>query len=318
MRARYIRNLLILFMAGIGSARSYAQDASRVFVEPTGWAIGTNFGLTDMWGDVGTKTVIDHYTNSKYFDKTVFMGGMFGRYTIHPCLAVKFGINYGTLYATDDWNYDKAKLAANQGVDAYQRYARQQKSKTNIIEGNVLMEFSPLRYNPESRRANRRGQLIFGLGLGYFHFTPMSTVGLGTKYVNIYDLHIEGDGFGPGFPPSYSLWQFCIPMSVSYRWDLGKHLNLGFEFMYRKTFTDYLDGVSGKYIDPAEYAKHLSPSEAATAALVADKAYYFNRSQPNVAGNLRGNASDKDGYSSLSVTLYYKVLAREGKWWTRY
>lgn len=318
MRGNYFRTLLILLVAGCASLNTKAQDAYRIYLEPDGWSIGTNFGTTDLWGDVGTKTLIDHYVNSKYFDKVVFMGGAFGRYTMHPCLSVKFGVNYGTVYASDEWNTDKAVYAPVQGSDAYQRYARQQKAKTTIFEGNVLMEFSPLRYNPETIRANRRGQIVFGAGLGYFHFTPMSTVALGTKFVNIYNLHIEGDGFGPGFPKSYSLWQLCIPMSVSYRWDLGKHINIGLEYMYRKTFTDYLDGVSGKYIDKAEYAKHLSPSEAATAALIADKAFYFNRAQPNVAGNIRGNAADKDAYSSLCFTLYYKLLSRQDKWWQQF
>ncbi len=318
MRALFIRSLITLTMTGIISTASYAQDASRIFIEPDGWSIGMNLGTTDMWGDVGTKTVPDHYSNSKYLDKVFAMGGMFGRYTIHPCLAIRFGINYGSIYATDEWNYDKAKYAPIQGSDAYQRYARQQKSRSDIFEGLLMVEFMPLRFNPESNRANRRGQVVFGAGLGYFHFTPKSTVALGTKWVNIYDLHIEGDGFGAGFPPSYSLWQFCIPMSIGYRWDIGKHLNIGVEYMYRKTFTDYLDGVSGKYIDKTEYAKHLSPSEASDAALIQDKAFYNHLAQPNVKGNIRGNASDKDAYSSISISLYYKLLSREGKWWQRY
>lgn len=318
MRARHIRNLFIFLLTSACTTASYAQDAWRVFLEPDGWSIGTNFGTTDLWGDVGTKTIIDHYVNSKYFDKMVFMGGMFGRYTIHPCLGVKFGLNYGTLYATDEWNYDKMLFATTQGQDAYQRYARQQKSKTNIIEGNLMLEFSPLRFNPEARRANRKGTLVVGVGLGYFHFTPMSTVGQGDKFINIYNLHVEGDGFGSGFPPSYSLWQFCVPMDIAWRWDLGKHINLGIEFMYRKTFTDYLDGVSGKYIDKNEYIKHMSAADATDAQLVADKAYYHNLAQPNVAGNIRGNSADKDGYSSISVTLYYKVLSKQPKWWTKY
>ena len=318
MRAKAIRRIFLLLITVTTVTSSFAQDASRVYIEPSGWSIGTNFGSTDLWGDVGTKTLIDHYTNSKYFDKVAFMGGMFGRYTIHPCLGVKFGLNYGTVYATDAWNYDKAFVQLTQGTDAYQRYARGQSAKTDIFEGNILFELTPFRFNPEQKRAYKKGQPYIGVGLGYFHFTPKSTVGNGTKYVKIYDLHIEGDGFGDGFPPSYSLWQFCIPMSIGYRWDLGMHLNLGIEYCYRKTFTDYLDGVSGKYIDPSDYDKHLSPSEAATAKLVADKGYIKNLEQPNVKGNLRGNASNKDAYSSLSITLYYKVFARTKQWWKQF
>ena len=180
------------------------------------------------------------------------------------------------------------------------------------------MEFSPFRRNPEQKRAYKRGQPYIGLGLGYFHFTPKSNVANGNKYIDIYALHVEGDGFGAGYPKSYSLWQFCIPMSIGYRWDLGQHLNLGIEFVYRKTFTDYLDGVSGKYIDSKEYAKHLSPADAATAYAVEDKSWLLRLSQPQAAGNIRGNSSNKDAYSSLSITFFYKVFVRTKQWWTQY
>src|SRR4051812_9373497 len=114
MQARFIRNLLVLCISMAAAATSNAQHASRIYIEPTGWSIGVNAGLSDMWGDVGTKSPIDHYTNSKYFDKVAFMGGMFGRYTVHPCFALRGSINIGSLYATDKWNYDLAKKAATE------------------------------------------------------------------------------------------------------------------------------------------------------------------------------------------------------------
>ena len=117
MQARFFRNLLVLSL-GLASVAftANAQNASRIYVEPDGWSLGMNVGESDLWGDVGTKSVIDHYTNSKYFDKMAFMGGLYGRYTVHPCFAIRLGINYGTLYATDKWNYDKAKNAAENGI----------------------------------------------------------------------------------------------------------------------------------------------------------------------------------------------------------
>ena len=314
MRARYFRYCFILILA-VTVANTHAQDASRIYIEPTGWAMGTNFGLADLWGDVGTLSPIDHYSNGKYFDNITFMGGMFGRYTIHPALAAKVSLNYGTIFATDEWNEDLAKVATTQGNPAYQRYARNQNAKTNIIETSLMLEVTPFRINPESKKAHRQGQIYFGVGIGYFHFTPYSTPGTSTKYVKIYDLHLEGDGFGGEYPKAYSLFQACVPMSLGYRWDVGKHLNFGVEYCYRKTFTDYLDGVSGLYIDKSEYAKHMSPEKAALAIAVADKAYLKNLAVPNVAGNARGNPADKDSYSTFSIVFYYKIFTRTKEWW---
>ena len=316
MQARFIRNLLVLFIGMAIGHTSSAQNAARIYVEPDGWSIGTNIGLSDLWGDVGTKSVIDHYTNSKYFDKVTFIGGMFGRYTVHPCFAVRLGMNYGALYATDKWNYDKAKPGSNQGTDAYQRYARNQNAKDDIFEGTVLVEFTPKRINPESRGASRKGQPYLALGFTYFHYVPYSTVGNSPTYVKTYDLDLEGQGFkGDGYPPKKSLWQPSIPIALGYRWDIGQHLNLGLEYMYHITFTDYLDGVSGKYVSDAAFQANLSPHDAAIAELVADKGYQTGLEAKNAPGNLRGNPGNKDSYSTISIVVYYKINVNTRSWW---
>ena len=315
MRPRCIPSLVALCISMAICSASYAQNASRIYVEPNGWSIGTDVGMSDLWGDIGTKSFITHYTNSKYFDKVVFMGGLFARYSVHPCFDIRFMVNFGTLYATDKWNYDAAKNATSQGSDAYQRYARAQNVKDYVFEGSVIFEFSPMRINPESRGAARRGQPYLALGISYFHFTPYSTVGSTDTWVKIHSLDLEGQGWGNSYPAQYSLWQPAIPMGIGYHWDIGQHLNLGVEYMYRYTLTDYLDGVSGKYVGAEAYAKHLSPHDAAVAAAVADKGYYLNLEPPNVAGNMRGNTSNKDAYSTITVTVSYHVPSRARRWW---
>jgi len=318
MLLRSMRCLYILLICIALGTPAMAQNASRVYIEQNGWSIGTNVGISDMWGDVGTKSFMDHYSNSKYLDKVVFMGGMFGRYTIHPCLAVRLMFNYGTLYATDKWNYDKALVAKNQGEDPFQRYARNQNAKTNIFDNSVMLELSPFRLNPESRSAHRRGQVYLTAGISYFHFENYSTVGNSQTWVKTYDLHLEGQGFrGTQYPDNYNRWALGIPLGLGYRWDLGEHLNLGIEYIYRMTFTDYLDGVSGKYINPTTYNYNLAPKEAALAPLVADKGYYSGLSGPNTAGNMRGNPSNKDAFSSFCITFYYKVNTNTNEWWGR-
>jgi hypothetical protein len=292
-----------------------AQNASRIYIEPNGWSIGTDIGMSDMWADVGTKSMMDHYGNSHYLDKVAFVGGMFGRYTVHPCFALRYMLNYGTLYATDKWNEDKAKVAPTQGDDAFQRYARNQTAKTIIFENSLLMEFTPGRMNPESKSAHRRGQFYVAAGLTYLHFENYSTIGASSQWVKTYDLHLEGQGFGQGYPPDYNRWTMAAPMALGYRWDIGQHLNLGIEFMYRMTFTDYLDGVSGKYISPVEYQLHLSPKDANIAYQVADKEVYSGYGSPNIPGNKRGNASNNDSYSTLTITFYYKVFSATHEWW---
>ncbi len=319
MRAIFIKGFFVFFCFVSVPAFVFGQDASRVFIEPMGWSIGTNFGLSDMWGNVGTLSAVDHYTNGKALDKPCFLGGMFGRYTIHPCLAFRGQINIGALYATDVWNKDKAKAATTttQANDAYQRYIRNQNALDYMAEGIVLAEFTPFRMIPESKMAHRRGQPFIGAGIGGFYYVPYATVGNGTHWVQTYDLHLEGQGWGAGYPKNYSLWQPCFPIVVGYKWDLGLHFNLGVEWMYRLTLTNYLDGVANNYIDSNQFATHLSPHDAHLAMQIYDKSQYMlNGYGPhNVPGTLRGTPTTYDSYSTITVTFYYKVNSKRREWW---
>jgi len=319
MQAKLIRILSALCLVALVSGSAVAQQHRpfRVYTEPDGWSIGMNFGMTDMWGDVGTKTAVDHYMNSKYFDKVAFMGGMFGRYSFHPFFALRFHVNIGTRSATYLWNEDVVKGASLlQGNDYVQRYLRSQTAKTTIIENAFLMEFTPRRFNLNGDKGFKRRQPYLAAGLALFHYTPYSTVADGTTFIKTYELDLEGQGFGDNYPKRSSRWQPSIPLAIGYRWDLGAHLNLGIEYMYRMTMFDYLDGVSGKYISDYEFRLNKPDADATLAMAVADKQQYFNNAQPNKPGTLRGNPSNNDSYSSLTITLAFRVPTRDRIWWS--
>ncbi len=324
MRKSFIRSILsaaiLLTMAETSSAQI---GVSTEYVEPRGWSIGTSIGMLDLWGDVGTKSVIDHYDNPEYFNKPCFMGGLFFRYASHPSFAFRVGGYYGTLYATDRWNKEKALESKNPNDDVYQRYLRNQSIRANTWEMNMLFEIVPFRFNPESRAAMRRFQPLLLLGVGAMHFKPQAQYidrnQVHRGYVDLYDLNVEGTGVSssiyPGAPQKYSLWQVVIPAGLGVRWDVGRRLSLGLEWVYRYTFTDYLDNVSGKYVDPAIYDKYLSPEKAALAKEMQDKSWLIDGSVQHKAGEKRGDASNKDAYSTLGLTLVFKIPSKKVPWW---
>lgn len=319
MQAKVIRILTVLcvFVALSYTASAQRNRALRHYVDQDGWSIGTNIGMSDMWGDVGTKGAIDHYTNSKYLDKVTFIGGMHGRYNIHPTLALRFMLNFGSIYASDVWNYDGAlAVGLKEGTDYVQRYLRAQNAKATIFEAGMMLEVYPRRFNLEGQgAAYRRGQPFLAGGLVAMHYTPYSTVANTTTFVKTYELSLEGQGWGGSYPKRNSRWQPAIPLAIGWRWDIGQHLNLGLEYMYRMTMFDYLDGVSGKYISQYEFKQNLSESDAKTAILVADKQLYYNNSLPSPPGTLRGNPGNNDSYSTFSILFSYKVPARNRIWW---
>lgn len=340
MRNKALRGFIILVST---LALSTAADAQlnrrnwtsdrhkrlREFVQPNTWALGMTIGTTDLWGDVGTKGISDHYNNSNYGSNIKFMGGMYGRYTAHPSLGIRLGINFGTLYASDEFNEKKAKAAASVEDDYYQRYLRNQKIKNVMWDGHLVFEFNPLRMNIDNDKArNRRFQPYVMAGIGGYYMTPKAEYknrqSGEVKWLNIYDLHLEGDGFGKladgsgnlyDAPKRYKRYGLSVPLGFGVRWDIGQQLGLGLEYMYRYTFSDYLDGVSDRYVNPLVFDQNLSVKDAAIAKDIYDRSWIINPYVQHSPGELRGNKAVPDGYSTISVNFYYKVRSKRIPWW---
>src|SRR4051812_42483811 len=112
MRIPFLRSIITTVCLGAAAINADAQQKwtryrAPEFAERPGWSLGMNFGLSDLWGDVGTKSPLTHYTNDKYWDRPHFMGGIFARYALHPGFALRMGVNYGSVYANDNFNFSK-------------------------------------------------------------------------------------------------------------------------------------------------------------------------------------------------------------------
>lgn len=347
MRISLLRNLIAsVGLCAVALQANAQQKWTRYrapeFAERPGWSLGMNFGLSDLWGDVGTKSPINHYINDKYWDRPHFMGGIFSRYALHPGFVLRMGVNYGSVYANDNFNFSQAKSASSLEDEAYQRYSRNLDVKSNIWEGNIMFEINPRRLgNLEKKGAKKRMQPYVLLGVGGFHFRPKGTYtprgtdgrpnGQG-RQVDLYDLHLEGDGtIIPNIPPNdsiatalsftrpakYKLWQFQIPMGVGVRWDIADQLSLGIEYTYRYTFTDYLDNVSGFYVDPRvfDYEHAADPEKKAMALEMYDKSWQIDKDAKHGPLEFRGNSGVPDGYSTIALSFYYRIKSKKVPWW---
>ena len=105
----------------------------------------------------------------------------------------------------------------------------------------------------------------------------------------------------------YKRLQPSVPMGVGIKMALGKRGCLGFEWGMRKTFTDYIDDVSGSYADPTVLA---STNGTASAAL-SDRSIDSDPITNNNIGRQRGNSQNKDWYSFLGITLSFKFKQKE-------
>ncbi len=333
-----MRNMLQrAFIAGVScfaltaSLSGNAQERSLYWgnpdipvLEQRGFSLGLNMGVADLWSDVGTKSLIDHYSNG-YFNDIHGMGGVFIRYSHIPGLAYRLGMSYGTLYATDAWN--KKKAGTSEGVDSdyWQRYVRNLDVRSNIWEAQLMAEIAPIRLFSDwefSRSAQGRFQPYLLLGFSYFHFKPEgSAVDLNTgisKWVDLQPLHTEGQTYNfNGAPKPYNLWSYGAVGGLGVRYEMGRGLAVGLEYLYRYTFTDYIDDASGKYIDPLyhDIANLENPNQALLSQNMSDRSREIIPGYKNQIGAMRGDPNNTDHFSTLSATFFWRIDTRDAKWW---
>ena len=323
MRNKIICSIFSTVLA-IGLSHSAKAQPDKDYIERKGWSLGMTLGNSDLWGDIGTNKMKDHYLNDNYSKHMRPFGGLYVRYTLHPAFVLRGGINYGMLSAADNMNVNLAKKAVNYESDSVQRYQRNLDVRVNVWEGNFMFEINPLRFSTLSRMAKMHFQPYLLAGITGYHFQSkgryINKNGAGAsngQWINLYDLHIEGDGFKEaGMPAAYSRWQIAVPLGIGGKWDLSPKMALGIEYVYRYCMTDYLDGVSQNYIDPTLYAKNgLTPEQVVVATAMADKSWELDKNKVHTPGQKRGSNAGADSYSTISLTLFYKFKSRAYPWW---
>jgi opacity protein-like surface antigen len=133
-------------------------------------------------------------------------------------------------------------------------------------------------------------------GVGLYHYNPYTKDSAGNK-VFLKPLSTEGEGFTSGVK-NYKLTGFSLPVGLGIDYALNENMRLGFEFGYRKIFTDYLDDVSTSYVDK----NALLNARGQTAVDLAWRGDEINGAPYPSAGTGRGNPKQKDGYYYFAIT----------------
>ena len=295
---------LCLFSSG------YAQEAEQNTTE-AGFTVGPMVFLGDLGGHAGKGTT---FIKDYNMNTTKLAIGAF--YAAYPAqyLGFRLSLNYGNIEGSD------ADIKPN-GGDEETRLGRNLNFRSTILEGTLMAEVYPtvlLEEDPDDVAGRLRPYGVIGLGL--FHFNPQGSYhdpNTGDTYwVDLQPLHTEGEGF-PEYPDrkNYKLTQMNIPMGVGIKYFLSDNVNLSFEIIHRKTFTDYIDDVSTRYIDPSLFYKYLSPTQAAIAVAMSNKAAggYSNKSY--TVNSKRGDPSQNDAYFTAQFKLAIRLGGgRETQW----
>ena len=246
-------------------------------------------------------------------------------YYISRKAAIRSNITYARLSADD--KLTKEKFRNNRNLNF----------QSHIWEASVLLELQVKKerrgniYNLRSSTGRRLGLKsagvgIYGLaGIGVLAFNPKSRDENG-RMTALHPLHTEGQGLIYNHPllgvvegpKQYMRVAIVLPIGAGLKIPINRDWGMKVEAMYRFTFTDYIDDVSGVYFKNRVIAENYG----STASYFADPAIIGHETHgtedgdvygtesflaQTFAGQPRGDATDKDGYLIATVSVYKSI-----------
>jgi len=241
--------------------------------------VGVFGGLAAYSGDL----------TKKIFPKKVTNGaiGFTVNYELTPQIMLRGGFTY-TIVGGADRNSDDDTLRA-----------RNLSFETHITEFSAVAEYYFFDLGEQ-----KISPYVFG-GLAVFHFNPYAYNGT-TDKIYLKPLSTEGEGLSAySDRKPYALTQLALPFGAGVKYAFNDRARLGLELGLRKLFTDYLDDVSTRYVDPADLL-------AAKGQIAVDMSYRGDElpgGNPNypAKGAQRGGEKHKDSYYFLGLHLTYRL-----------
>lgn len=228
----------------------------------------------------------------KHFYNTKFSGSFFYRDQIAKSdrLTFRLQIGFGKVEAFDSESPLQDQVNRNLSF------------QSKILEVGPMIEihFLPYEIGSDQRPFT---PYLFG-GITYFKMNPMGQNG--DTWVELQSLGTEGQGTSATNKKNYKLNQVSLPIGIGLKFNMTPRWAFGLEYGIRKTFTDYLDDVSGDYVHPSI----LSETNGALSAQMADQSINNESRFVNIDGSgvSRGNPNTKDWYAFAGISLCFRVI----------
>lgn len=228
--------------------------------------------------EIGVKGGAAYYVGdlnpSKQFCNPTLQYGAIARYNIDPRWTFRLDYSHGTVEGSDAIY----KFRPERGLSFH----------TKFDELNFIVEFNFLEYYTGIKKRSF-SPYFFG-GASVFMFNTYTLDGS----VELRPLMTEGQ------ERPYSPVSWGIPFGFGFKFGLGSRIGIAMEWQMLKTFTDYIDDVSGLYPE-----SHVIDEETG---------YDYTDPTGNYsAGMQRGDSKSNDwlGFASLSITYKINLPKRE-------
>ena len=243
---------------------------------------GFGLGGVTYWGDLNAPDIGSNLSNTRLAVQGV------AKLSFSEYFAAKANLLVGTLTGDDNKSFVEWQKQRNLNF------------KSRLVEFAVLGELHIFGYNFGIE--NPISPYITA-GISAFYFNPTTELD-GVTY-DLQPLGTEGQGL-PGFASKYNRLSIAIPFGAGAKLRVNDQVNISFDIIARRTFTDYIDDVSTNYVAFDE----LAAGNGVIAARLGNRVGEFLGQDEPVSfetGAQRGGANIKDYYFSSMVTLTFKL-----------
>lgn len=260
---------------------------------------GLKLGASNYLGDMGGYSQAERpWVLDMKMQETRWSLGAYIRYRLpnsyytNSPFAIEAQFNWIRIAGADTLttNYDPRKL-------------RRLNFRNDIIELNVMADWIFFENNDIGKKHFHTKAINFYVcgGAAIFYqnphaYNPTGQFGL-PAWVSLHGLRTEEQLYSS----TYHLIQPGIPLGVGFNYTYKRKYRFGWSFTWTKTFTDYLDGVSGYY-----------PTQAQWNTLTPEEKYFSNRIQgygnsDPAPGGLRGNLGGDDSFLTTTINFGYVI-----------
>ncbi len=262
---------------------------SLVYGQQHNLGFGASLGAANFLGDIGGGDLARGFVYNMELPDTRWSGGAFTRYRFHPLFAVKAGFQYNRIQGDDSNSDNRARRGRNLSFT------------NDLLHTSLKFEFYPqvLSISDVGYRGRYRTdyQTYFFAGLGGVIHNPKAEYN-GQK-VKLRQLMTEGE--------SYSPVALTFPFGGGFFFTHKRVHRIGLELAWNMTMTDYLDDISGVYVDPSQMSSDpLAPVLAnryTGVGNVPDGVQYG-------PGSPRGDPTDQDSFATITISYSYLIRTR--------
>ena len=278
------------FVLGLALVATPDADAQQFSKRKQYNSVGFSLNAMNYFGDI---VPVTNFTSLRFGATRVGAGVSITR-RFYPRLSGRFGVSYGRISGDD------ALAADPSDPNAKFRYNRNFAFRNDILEASAVAIVDLIENRNNYLKRPDFVPYVFAGVAGFYH-NPKGLYKDGT-YIDLQPLMTEGQ------TTAYSKTQFAIPFGGGIRYRINRNFDASLEIGWRKTFTDYLDDVGGKFAPLDKVSGTPAQLYFANGITKSQTGEFAQFTSPT---SQRGDSGNKtDWYIVTGVTLNYILTPR--------